>query len=104
MGTAKFLPLTLMRYSRAFERIFYQDVLYAVEHYASLMVVTAATNIENIFLEFFTAFFISNPSAMHAHLMPDTSAKAAPSVPLREVLSASRGMTTSLCQPSPVQI
>lgn len=67
----------------------YDDALSAVDHYASLMVVTAATYIENILLEFLASYFKSKPNSIHAHLMPDASKKEEAFVPLREVLAAS---------------
>lgn len=67
----------------------YGDALSAIDHYSSLMVVTAATYIENIILEFLIVYFTAKPQSIHAHLMPGSSKREEAYVPLREVLAAS---------------
>lgn len=78
--------------SRLDERIrdsAYSDALSAIDHYASLMVVTAATYVENIIFEFLVVYFTAKPQSIHAHLMPNSSKREEAYVPLREVLAAS---------------
>ncbi|HGM6050742.1 TPA: hypothetical protein ACKP5I_000822 [Stenotrophomonas maltophilia] len=78
--------------SRLDERIrdsVYSDALSAIDHYASLMVVTAATYVENIVFEFLVVYFTARPQSIHAHLMPNSSKREEAYVPLREVLAAS---------------
>lgn len=66
----------------------HDNVLTAIDHYASLMVVTAATYIENILIEFFVVYFESKPNAIHAYLRQDASRREEATVSLREVLAA----------------
>ncbi len=64
-----------------------QDALYdAIEHYTSLMVVTAATYTENMFSEFLYETFVAQPASMHEYIV-DEKAKERGYVKLTEILA-----------------
>ncbi|MBE2240569.1 MAG: hypothetical protein IAE81_22470 [Caldilineaceae bacterium] len=53
----------------------HSDLNDAFEHFASLMIVTAATYVENMFSEFFYELFVVHPKRMHDYIV-DEDAKA----------------------------